>query len=756
MSNLHDQDQIGRSAAAPGPVAGTRGVAAVWGVALLLAVVIVGLLLLNNRHYIFQTELFENGDWAADSLLVRDAKHGGLIHGHYSRWNFYHPGPAFLDTLALGELVFFDWLHVVPTPFNGQTMGICLSASLFFSVALAVFAHRLSRLRGGYAFFLPLALLFAVWHYGTALPGAAFLETWPACPPILAFLCFLVVVASTASGGGQELPVVVVAGGWLVHNHVAQPLFVVPLTLLAYAGLLGSCRRNRVAGSRPGWAATLTAGWRAFPRAHQIAAVLLALFILPLLIDALHGSASNLNRILTHMRTQHEPPKKLLRSLCYFLTFGSYGFYDPAKNYLAHYSAAGMLDFAALHWRAYLCWVLTLLAPPVLFVAARRSAAVQEPTGAAPTPSTFLPWYYATLAASFALTLVWGMKQDGNLYYFNAFFNYSIYYGAALGLAAALAVFLQALTVGPGLAQARAVICAALWLGVGAATVNGAANFRAHAVDFPADRAAGHVVISAAAATIPPGGACFLEVRPWEYWPAVIAVALELERLGYQVRVNNAWEVMFGRNRTLAGSPVDLTKRIVRWRVAPIATDPAKLSQWPVLMGCGIEVLPLVDISPADGQILFSGDGNFTNVAIYGWPPTDTDWTWSDQPDALLQFRPLPLADDANGVDMVINAWSFFNPDHPQAQKVETIFGGVKLATIELPLEGGTLETRTVHIDAAVWRAAVARGVASVQFHFPDAKSPLELGVGADTRPLAGGFRRIAFKAEAPTAAEAP
>ena len=299
------------------------------------------------------------------------------------------------------------------------------------------------------------------------------------------------------------------------------------------------------------------------------------------------------------------------------------------------------------------------------------------------------------------------------------------------------------------------MICLALWVAVGAAPVDGAANFRAHAVDFPADRAAGHVVNSAAAATIPPGGACFLDCRPWEYWPAAIAVALQLERLGYQVRVNNAWDVMFGRNRTLAGNPVDLTKGMVRWRVAPIATDPAKLGRWPVLMDCGIEVLPLVDISPVDGQILFSGDGNFTNIAIYGWPPTDSDWTWSDQVDALLQFRPLPLSDDASGVDMIINAWSFFNPAHPHAQKVETIFDGVKLATIELPLEGGTLETRTVHIDAAVWRAAVARGVAAVQFHFPDAKSPFELGASADVRPLAGGFRSIAFKVAVPTAADA-
>ena len=754
MSNLYDQDRVASSADALVPSVGGRDPGAVWRVALLLAAVIVGLLVVNNWHYIFQAKLYESGDWASDSLMVRDAKSGVLLHGHYSRWNFYHPGPAVLDVLALGETVFFDWLHVVPTPFNGQTLGNCISATLFFSFALAVFARRLGRGRGGYTFFLPLALLFAIWHYGSAQAGAAFLETWPVCPPILTFLCFLVAVASTASGGGRELPLVVVAGGWLVHNYVAQPLFVVPLTLLAYGGLLWWCRQNRPAGDRQGWGSTLAAGWRAFPRAHWIAAALLALFILPLLIDALHGRASNLDRILTHVRNTHEPHKKLLRSLCYFLVFGGYDPYDPTKNYLARYSAVGMLDFVALHWRVYLCWLLTLLAPPVLFAASRRSTPAQESAGARPTPSTFVPWYYVTLAGSLGLTLIWGMKQDGDMFYFNAFFNYSIYYGAALGLAGALAVFLQALAASPGLVRARRVICAALWLGVGAAAVDGAAHFRCHDVDFPVDREAARVVSAAAVATLPPGGVCFLECRPWGIWPAAIAVALQLERLGYQVRVHNAWEVMFGRSRTLAAKPVDLTKRIVRWRVTPIAPDPSRLGRWPVLMDCGIEVLPLIDINPADGSILFGADGNYTGIAISGWAPSDSDWTYSDQPDGLMQFRPLPVSDDAKSIDMVINAWSFVNPDHPQSQRVETTFGGVKLETIQLPVEGGTLETETVHIDAALWRDAVAHGIATLQFHFPDARSPLVLGLSADTRPIAGGFRSIAFRVTEPAAAE--
>ena len=55
----------------------------------------------------------ESSDFAANTLLVLDAKRLQLIHGHYSRVGFNHPGPALLYVLAFGELLFHDWLHLV-------------------------------------------------------------------------------------------------------------------------------------------------------------------------------------------------------------------------------------------------------------------------------------------------------------------------------------------------------------------------------------------------------------------------------------------------------------------------------------------------------------------------------------------------------------------------------------------------------------------------------------------------------------------
>ena len=730
-----------------------------YALALALAASLFALLLLNNSRYLFHTELYENGDWASDSAYVQDAERGVLLHGHYSRWHFFHPGPALLDLSALGETLCFRWLHLVPTPYNGQVIAICALETLCFSLALAIFAYRLGRDRGGSCFFLPLALLFGVWHFGTSritdaqntLAAGPFLQTWPASVLLLVFLCFLVAVASVAAGDGNELPLIAFTGGCLVHIHVAQPLFVVPLTLFAYAGLLAACRRGVTPMPRR-WGRTLMAGWRAFPRAHLLAGAIVVLFSLPLLIDALHGRGSNLNLILGHLRRQHEPPKTFLRSLCYFLVFGSYAVYNgnarPSIDGLdfGQPSAAGMWALITLHWRPYLGWAVALLAPPALFAAARRLAVAGDAGPGAPAKrSDFIAWFYVVSASAFLLTLIWGMKQDGPMTYFNAYFNHAIYYCLALGLAAALAVFLQALSRRLGFRRGHLVISLALWLCVATAMARDADLFQGHAFDSAGDRVAAHAVDQAAAETLPPGGTCVLDCDPWGVWPATMAVALELDRLGYQVRVNGNWAIMFGNRRTFIRGPVDFSRPAVRWLVEPISRDPVQLSRWPLLKGCGLKVLPTFDLNPEGGTIRFSKEGNYLDYAFVGWAPSDGNSAWADQSVGLMQFRPLPLPGNSTGVDLLIRAASFGAPADTSLQRMELVFDGVNLGEYRLPLVAGAPLVQ-VHIGAEAWRAAVSRKNALLFFRFPDAKSPESLGMGADIRPLGGGFESIEFR----------
>src|SRR5688500_16653540 len=68
--------------------------------------------------------LYEGGDFAANSLLIQDAKSFDLLVGHYSRIGFNHPGPAILYFQALGEYVFYDLTHLVGAPFAGQLLSV--------------------------------------------------------------------------------------------------------------------------------------------------------------------------------------------------------------------------------------------------------------------------------------------------------------------------------------------------------------------------------------------------------------------------------------------------------------------------------------------------------------------------------------------------------------------------------------------------------------------------------------------------------
>ena len=103
-------------------------------------------------------------------------------------------------------------------------------------------------------------------------------------PPHVLFGPFLLLItfgAGVASGDVKFLPIVILAGGMLVHGHVAQPLFVVPLGCLA---LIRVVRRGE------------------YRNAHlAISALILAVFVLPIGIDSLRGSQSNIAAILQHI-----------------------------------------------------------------------------------------------------------------------------------------------------------------------------------------------------------------------------------------------------------------------------------------------------------------------------------------------------------------------------------------------------------------------------------------------------------------------
>ena len=58
--------------------------------------------------YIFTTHIYEDGDFALNSMLVNHTHHSVQLVGNYSRVGFDHPGPVYIYVLSVGQTLFHD------------------------------------------------------------------------------------------------------------------------------------------------------------------------------------------------------------------------------------------------------------------------------------------------------------------------------------------------------------------------------------------------------------------------------------------------------------------------------------------------------------------------------------------------------------------------------------------------------------------------------------------------------------------------
>lgn len=113
-----------------------------FGIGCTIAVFLALLLwpMLGLFSYFLDAPLFAVGDFAANDLLVVDAKQLSLLHGHYSRMGFYHPGPFYLYLFALSEALFVDLIPLFGSPMAAHSMAatflMAVSLSLYFLVWL--------------------------------------------------------------------------------------------------------------------------------------------------------------------------------------------------------------------------------------------------------------------------------------------------------------------------------------------------------------------------------------------------------------------------------------------------------------------------------------------------------------------------------------------------------------------------------------------------------------------------------------------
>lgn len=720
-----------------------------------LTVAVAALLLAVNAPRLLHTELHEHADLAANSLAVRQAKVFRELHGQYSRWGFRHPGPGWFYLFAAGEWLFHDRLKLVPTPVNGQLLVLLVVQAGFFAAAVGTAARWV---RG--AVFVPLVLLLAVAHFGAAGIGGgdtAFLSNWSPHFMVLPFLCLVVAAASVGAGRGRDLPLLALAGGALLHGHVAQPLFVVPLGAVAYGGLALTTHRGR--GESP---------WRTFPRAHLFVLMLAALCALPVVLDACRGRESNLAAILQHLHSHRDDQRHPWnQALFYLLRFGAYKPSLGEEVFRGGASSATIRRFVFGHTGMYALWLCALLLPAAAF--ALRLAVTRRRKRLAPsvlvsgsetvmtaTRWRYLGWLAGMITLAAGLTLYWGCIQDGDLWYFNAWFDYGLYFALAL-LAAGAAADLAETLLTKGI---RRVVAVGLLLATAGLFAGWVDRFRRHDMEGPHFRAMATSVVEALQTDGGEGSKTrrFLSFTH-DGWGAAAAAALEAERRGYRIWVTPNWAIMFGERNASADPLVAADggsgNAPVVWRFLRMKDDPDNAGRRPLADAYGIRLgAPALDPAAAP-RLSFHGppDGSpasFTPYALYGWSqpePGGVD-AWSELPTGVLAFAAVPVPAGAAGVEMTADLFPALTPGWRDHQRLELEFNGTVLGRWEFrdgqPAQQPQLR---VVIPAALWNKGLGPTVESrLVWRFPDALSPAAMGHGADARQIAFGFREVVFR----------
>ena len=393
-----------------------------WGIwqwfFLAFGVIAAGMIFMGRSFY-FGTALYETSDLAANSLQILRAIHLQEIHGNYSRFGFHHPGPAFFYVYAAGEVVFYNLLHLVPAPHNGHLLAAALLQSTFLSAAIAVMARYAAPNRG---LFVTSAIAVALVHF--QLAGNPETSIWPPDQLVVPFAGFVVVAIAVACGRVGLVPLLVICGGFLVHGHVAQPLYVLPMGGLALGlGFWTRCRQD---------ALPVFGLVRKYLKSLTLAFVILVVFLVPLAVDAARGSNSNLATIaasLTKPRTGTDV-HSATQILGYALAYLSY----PADLPLFNFRLSQFVSFEAHHMAGLAVSLLALVVLPIALLLTGRAgrARVDAAAGHRWPGSRFFLIYYGFVALAALLTLVWVYIQRGPLYPFNSYFEYGLMFVAAM------------------------------------------------------------------------------------------------------------------------------------------------------------------------------------------------------------------------------------------------------------------------------------------------------------------------------------
>jgi len=364
--------------------------------------------LLANGH-LFSDPLVETADHAVNAIQVYEAKHLRELHGNYSQFGFHHPGPALFYVFAAGELIFYDITGVAASPFAAHSLALILitTLSLFLSIwIVSRFVPNVYFPALGLASTLVVAVMINH-HPGTAV-NSAFVSLW--IPHTLIFFAVLMAVSCSAVAVGdlKVLPALTFAACMLTHLHVAQIQYTAVLTLSALVTFWFLNRRTIA------WRDL----WRNERSSIRLSLAILALFLLPLLLEPLFYKPSNIELILGYMSQKFGRHHTLGESIRYLVTFLSLS-PEAAPRSRNPVVASLAEDAGRLYWGA-------------LFLVA--ATAVSAFVTAAQGLPRFFGYLVVHCVVMVLLFVNWSMTITGPQYFYHGHFIYSLHILAWWGL----------------------------------------------------------------------------------------------------------------------------------------------------------------------------------------------------------------------------------------------------------------------------------------------------------------------------------
>jgi hypothetical protein len=319
---------------------------------------------------------YEDGDFAANSILIDEAMSLDLLHGNYSRTGFYHPGPALLYVQAGSQLLLHELLGLVPTPYNAHLFGVlALNASM-----LALAGRTLQRHTGSYlpaGFLLLTAFAYSLLFDSPGL-GGLLSSTWMPHVYVWPYLLLLVSAASVSVGHAEDLWIFALAAGLLVHGHVA---FVLPVLAFTAAVVIA-------------WVVRHKGGWlRAIPLSSRIATgCTLALLVLPLALQLMTDYPGQFGEYVRYLRETDLPPRELTSIIRFVAQYWGFGVGSAALIPAVALGAFGSTCFAKRGTRRV--FVMALLCAGVL---ATATTALYALSGVDDLTQTYLALFYVAV-----------------------------------------------------------------------------------------------------------------------------------------------------------------------------------------------------------------------------------------------------------------------------------------------------------------------------------------------------------------------